>query len=173
MNRESRIAICILLCIKLITNENLLDSTGNSMLCGDLNGKEIWKREDICVHMTDSLSVEQKLSQHCKETILQQKLIKKEWYTQKCSSLWLVGGIMGYFNFLLYTLYFPSFSPMSINAYITKRKSPTRTPHLLCTTTDTYLFEIWLFLKPSHWSANSLIGPTWSHCIRRMWPRVH
>ena len=41
MNRESRIAICILLCIKLITNENLLDSTGNSMLCGDLNGKEI------------------------------------------------------------------------------------------------------------------------------------
>ena len=35
----------MLLCITYITNKNLLYSTGNySMLCGDLNGKEIQKR---------------------------------------------------------------------------------------------------------------------------------
>ena len=38
-----------LLCIKQITNENLLYRTGNSMLCGDLNGKEIQKRGVICI----------------------------------------------------------------------------------------------------------------------------
>ena len=25
------------------------------MLCGDLNGKEIWKRGDLCIHTADSL----------------------------------------------------------------------------------------------------------------------
>ena len=44
------------------------------MLSGDLNGKEIQKREDICTHLADS---QQTLTQHCKATILQQKLIKK------------------------------------------------------------------------------------------------
>ena len=34
----------LILCITLITNENLLYSTGNSLLCGDLNGKEIQKK---------------------------------------------------------------------------------------------------------------------------------
>ena len=38
-----------------ITNENLLHSTGNSMLCADLNGKEILKVGDICTHIADSL----------------------------------------------------------------------------------------------------------------------
>ena len=39
-----------LLCIKQGINENLLYSTGKySVLSGDLNGKEIQKRGDICV----------------------------------------------------------------------------------------------------------------------------
>ena len=33
-------------------NENLLHS---SVLCGDLNGKEIQKRRDVCIHTADSL----------------------------------------------------------------------------------------------------------------------
>ena len=41
MSWKNRIDICILLCIKLTTNENLLYSTGNSILCGYLNGREI------------------------------------------------------------------------------------------------------------------------------------
>ena len=41
MNWEIGIDIYTLQCIKYITNENLLYITGNSVLCGDLNGKEI------------------------------------------------------------------------------------------------------------------------------------
>ena len=55
MNWEIGIDIHTLLCIKQITNENRLYSTGNSMLCGDLNGKEIQKRGDICICTADSL----------------------------------------------------------------------------------------------------------------------
>ena len=53
MNWETRTDIYTLLCIKQITNENLLHSTGElySALCGDLNRKEIQKRG----HMADSL----------------------------------------------------------------------------------------------------------------------
>ena len=38
--------------IKWITNEDILYSTRNSlvMYCGDLNGKEIQKIGDICIH---------------------------------------------------------------------------------------------------------------------------
>ena len=43
MNWEIGSVIDSLLCIKQKTNENLLDSMGNSALCGDLNGKEIPK----------------------------------------------------------------------------------------------------------------------------------
>ena len=40
------------------------------MHCGDLNGKEIQKGGDICIHIADSIycTVE---TQHCKPTILQ------------------------------------------------------------------------------------------------------
>ena len=43
--------------IKQITNENHLYSTGElySVLWGDLNGKGIQKRGDICKHIADSL----------------------------------------------------------------------------------------------------------------------
>ena len=51
-----------------ITNENLLCSRGNSVLCGDLNEKEIQKKGDICVHIIGS---QQKLTHHCKATIVQ------------------------------------------------------------------------------------------------------
>ena len=53
MNWETRTDIYTLLCIKQITNENILHSTGElySALYGDLNRKEIPKRG----HMADSL----------------------------------------------------------------------------------------------------------------------
>ena len=42
----------LILCLKHVTNENLLPSTGNSVLCGDLNGKEIQKKKEaIYVYM--------------------------------------------------------------------------------------------------------------------------
>ena len=45
------IYIVLKLCIKQVTNENLLYSTGNfySVLRGDLNGKEIQNRGDVCI----------------------------------------------------------------------------------------------------------------------------
>ena len=43
VNWEVGTEINTLLCIKQGTNENLLYSTGTSVLCGDLNGKEIQK----------------------------------------------------------------------------------------------------------------------------------
>ena len=51
MNWEVGIDIYTLLCIKYITDENILYSTGNSALYSDLNGKEIQKRGDIFMHM--------------------------------------------------------------------------------------------------------------------------
>ena len=52
---EIGINIYTLQCIKWITDENLLYSTGNSVFYGDLGGKEIQKRGDICIHLADSL----------------------------------------------------------------------------------------------------------------------
>ena len=36
---------------KIDTHENLLCSTGNSVLWGDLNGKEIQKRGCVCIYI--------------------------------------------------------------------------------------------------------------------------
>ena len=48
--------VLLTLCIKQITSKNLLYSSGNySVLCGDLDGKEIQRRRDICIHIADSL----------------------------------------------------------------------------------------------------------------------
>ena len=56
-NWETRIDIYTLLCIKYITNKDLLYSRERySMICSDLSGKEIFKkRVDICIPITDSL----------------------------------------------------------------------------------------------------------------------
>ena len=41
---------------RFMTNESLLYSTENySVICGDLNGKEIQKRGAICICIADSL----------------------------------------------------------------------------------------------------------------------
>ena len=57
------IDIYTLLYIKQITTENLSYSTRNSTLCGDLNGKEIQNRGDMCVYIhTILFDVQQKLT---------------------------------------------------------------------------------------------------------------
>ena len=64
MSWEIRIDIYILLCVKQITNGNLMYSTGNltPMLCGYLNGKEtppkgayIYIYTHTYIHIADSL----------------------------------------------------------------------------------------------------------------------
>ena len=50
MNWEIGIDIYPLLCIKELTNENLLCSTGNSVLCGDLHSKETQKGGYIYIY---------------------------------------------------------------------------------------------------------------------------
>ena len=42
------------------------------MPCDDLNGKEIQKRGDICIHIADSLGCISE-TQHCKATVSQFK----------------------------------------------------------------------------------------------------
>ena len=51
------IDIYTLICIKWITNENLLyqHRVLYLVLCGDLKGKEIQKRGDVCIRTADSL----------------------------------------------------------------------------------------------------------------------
>ena len=64
----------LILCIKQITNENLLYSTGNcaySMLCDDIDGKEIQKRGDIHFCIVDSLCCT--VTQNYKLTIIKTK----------------------------------------------------------------------------------------------------
>ena len=89
MNREVGTDVYTRLCIKQITSEDLLNGTGNYLvLCGDLNGKEIQNKakqnEDTCLPIADSLSVQQKLTQHCKATVLQQKTQKTKMTFLKC-----------------------------------------------------------------------------------------
>ena len=55
MNWEIGTDMYTRLCIRQITNENLLYSTWDSVLRGNLNGNEIQKREDTCVRVADSL----------------------------------------------------------------------------------------------------------------------
>ena len=57
MNWEIGIDIYTVICLKHITNEKLLYSTGNlySVLSGDLNGKGIPKWENLCVCVDESL----------------------------------------------------------------------------------------------------------------------
>ena len=56
MNWEIRIDISTIDRMHKITHERLLHSTGDySVLCGDLNGKEIQKSGDMCIYTTDSL----------------------------------------------------------------------------------------------------------------------
>ena len=43
----------------------------DSVVYGDLNGKEIQKTGDICTHIAGSFSVQQKLTQHCQAAMLQ------------------------------------------------------------------------------------------------------
>ena len=46
-----------------------------SVICGDLNGKEIQK---LYIYISDvHFDVQQKVTQHCKATTLQNKLMKK------------------------------------------------------------------------------------------------
>ena len=73
MNLEVGIDIYTPLFMKQITNEKLLYSMGNSTQCscGDLNGTKIQKSWDMCIRTVDSFAVWQKITQHCKETILQ------------------------------------------------------------------------------------------------------
>ena len=82
MKGEIGIDIYILLCVKQITNENPPDSSREpySVLCGDLNGKEIQKRGNICIHIVIHFAVQQKQTQHSKATIHQKNSKKKKTY---------------------------------------------------------------------------------------------
>ena len=52
MNMVIGIDIYTLLCLKQIFNVTLMYNTGNSTA---LNGKETWKKGDVCVHIADPL----------------------------------------------------------------------------------------------------------------------
>ena len=59
MNWDIGIDMYTLLCIKQMTNENLLYNTVNSMLCGDKEGIYLYVQLIL-------FTVQQKLTQHCK-----------------------------------------------------------------------------------------------------------
>ena len=68
---------CKLLYIKWINDKVLLYSTGNYTQYPiiSLNGKE-YEKEYIYTHIYNKITVQQKLAQHCKLTILNQKFFK-------------------------------------------------------------------------------------------------
>ena len=76
INQEPEINIHTLVYIKQITNKDLLCSTGNYIqyLIITYNGKESEKNTYIKLN---HFAVHQKLTQHCKSTILQQKIKQK------------------------------------------------------------------------------------------------
>ena len=84
MDWEIGIGMYALQCIKHTDNENLLDTTGNySMLCGDLNGKQIQKRGDICMCTAESCCWTAEMNERCKATLFQKGFFFKS--VQKAS----------------------------------------------------------------------------------------
>ena len=83
MNWETRIETYTLLTlyIKQTNNENLLYNAGYStVLCGDLNEKEIQKTGIYVYIQLIHFAVQQKLTQQCKGARCQQKVIKQFLY---------------------------------------------------------------------------------------------
>ena len=66
-------------CIKWITDENLLYSPGNSVFYGDLHGKEIQKRGDICINLADSLCCMAETNTTFKNSYIPIKINLKKW----------------------------------------------------------------------------------------------
>ena len=94
MNWKIRIDLytLLILCVNQITNENLLYTSAYSVLCGNLNGKEIQKRGDTHTHThthtyrhTDDSVCSTVEIQHCKPTITPIKLILKKQNNNKKS----------------------------------------------------------------------------------------
>ena len=80
MDYEFGISRCKLVYIEWINNKVLLYSTGNYIQDPGINhnGKE-YEKEYMYMY-NNHLAVQQKLTQHCKSTILQQnEFFKKEW----------------------------------------------------------------------------------------------
>ena len=83
MNWEIGIAIytLLILCVKQMTNEPTVQHRELcSRLCGDLNGKEIPKREDVRIHVADSLchTVETNTTLSSNHTLPKQSIRTKE-----------------------------------------------------------------------------------------------
>ena len=87
MNWEIGIDIytLLILCIKKITNENLLYGTGNSTQHSVVTqmGKKSKKRGNIYTVQLIHFTVQEKLTQHYKATILQQKFKKRKLLAKK------------------------------------------------------------------------------------------
>lgn len=64
--------------MKQITDENLQHGELYSMLCGDVNGKEIQKGGDICTRAAESLCYTAEIDTTLQNNYTQIKLIKKE-----------------------------------------------------------------------------------------------
>ena len=86
---ETGIDIHTLLCIKQITNENLLYNTRNYlMFSADLNGMGIWKIRNTCICVADSLhciarnthTCTHTHTHNCKTTTLIKNFFKALWF---------------------------------------------------------------------------------------------
>lgn len=88
--------------------------------------------------------------------LVSSKMCQKKVQIKGRTYLLLMGGITGYFNFLL-VLFFCIFwvSLHWVSMHNLKKKSPPRIPYLLCTVTDSPLFEILLFFKLLRWPVDS------------------
>ena len=70
--------------MKRITDENLQHRELYSVLCGDVNEKEIQKGGDICTHVADSLCCTAEIDTTLQNNYTKIKLIKKEYGSSPC-----------------------------------------------------------------------------------------
>ena len=70
---EFGVSICKLLHIEWINNKVLLYSTGNCIQYHEINhNRKEYKKQCVCIYMyLNYFALQQKLTQHCKSTILQ------------------------------------------------------------------------------------------------------
>ena len=51
-----------------------------SVLCGSLDGREVWGRMDTCIYVAESLCCAPETTQHCYSAILPYKIFKKNFF---------------------------------------------------------------------------------------------
>ena len=161
VNWEIGVDVYVIPCLRQPTNEDIWNST---VICGDLNGKEIWKWVYICIciHVLILFCVHQKLIQHWKANTFQSV------QSLSCVRLFANPGIAAPQASLSITNSQSSLKPMSIESVMPSNHLilcrpllllPPSPPNIRVFSNESTLCIRW----PTYWSFSFSISPSNEH----------